>query len=129
MLSCCVALALYIYFKASEKCSCELPNPRRPLSRLVPLSSIISAIEKVQSVLESKECTQSGRKGQHYSKLSPKLKAEIGRWAAEHDVAATVRLYAKRLPDCWAMGVVNLKLDVGGARMAWRFSKIKSRSV
>ena len=32
--------------------------------------------EKVQSVLESKERTQSGRKGQRYSKLAPELKAE-----------------------------------------------------
>jgi len=48
--------------------------------------------------LESKERTQSGRKGQRYSKLSPELKAEIGRQAAEHGVAAaTVSLYAKIL--------------------------------
>jgi len=45
-------------------------------------------------VLESKDRTQSGRKGQRYAKLSPELKAEIGRRAAEHCVAATVRLYA-----------------------------------
>jgi len=32
---------------------------------------------RVQSVLESKECTQSGWKGQRYSKFSSKLKAEI----------------------------------------------------
>jgi len=61
---------------------------------IVPSSSIVSANEKVRSVLESKERTQRGRKGQRYSKLSPELKAEIGRQAAEHGVAA---LYAKRL--------------------------------
>ena len=66
-----------------------------------------------------------GKKGQHYSKLSPKLKTEISRQAAKHGVAATVRLYAKRLPDCWTMGVVNLKLEVGGASMVWRSSKIQ----
>jgi len=44
----------------------------------------VSANEKVQSVLESKDSTQSGRKGQRYAKLSPELKAEIGRRAAEH---------------------------------------------
>ena len=48
-------------------------------------------------MVESKERTQSGRKEQRYSKFSPELKAEIGRQAAEHGVAATVRLYAKRL--------------------------------
>ena len=127
LLSCCVAMALYRYFQTWEKSSCKLANPRGPLSRLVPSSLILSGNEKVQSVLESKECTQSGWKGKCYSKVSPELKAEIGRWAAEHGVAATVRLYAKKLPDCWAMGVVNLQLVVGGASTAWWFSKIKSR--
>ena len=47
---------------------------------------------EVQSVLKSKDRTQSGRKEQRYAKLSPELKAEVGRRAAEH--AATVRLYA-----------------------------------
>ena len=61
---------------ASEKSSCKLPDPRGPLSGLVP---IVSANEKVQSLLESKDGTQSGRKGQRYAKLSPELKAEIGR--------------------------------------------------
>ena len=51
----------------------------------------------MQSVLESKECTQIGQKGQRYSKFSPELKAEIGRQAAEHGMAAIVRLYAKKL--------------------------------
>jgi len=55
LLSCCVAMALYRYFQASEKSSCKLHDPHHPLSRLVPLPSIISANEKVQSVLESKE--------------------------------------------------------------------------
>jgi len=93
-------MPLYRYFQASEKSSCKLPDPRGTLSRLVPSSSIVSANEKVKSVLESKERTQSGRKGQHYSKLSPKMKAKTSRQAAEQDVAATVRLYAKKLPNC-----------------------------
>ena len=80
-------------------------------------------------MLESKEHTQSGRKGQRFSKLSPELKAEISMLAAEHGMAATVRLYAKKLHNCWAMGVVNLKLEleVGGASTVWRSSKIKLR--
>ena len=63
---------------------------------------------------ESAECvgkqgaTQNGRKGQRYSRR-PKSAG------------------AKKLPDCWAMGVVNLQLNVGGASTAWRSSKIKSR--
>ena len=58
--------------------------------------------------------SECGRKGQRYSKLS--LKAEIGRRAAEHIMAARVRLYAKKLPDRWTMVMVNLK--VGEASMA-----------
>ena len=49
--------------------------------------------------------------------------------AAELGVAAAVRLYTKKLPNCWAMGVVNLKLEVGGASTVWRSSKIKSQKV
>jgi len=91
-------MALNRYFQASEKSGCKLPNPGGPLSRLVPSSSIVSANEKVQSVLESKERTQSGRKGR-YSKLSPELKAEIGSRAAEHGVAATVSQVTRSLGD------------------------------
>ena len=115
-------MAPYRYFQASEKSSCKLPDPRGPLSRLVPSSSIISANECV-----GKQGAHSEWKGQCYSKLSPKVKAEIGRQAAEHGVAATVRLHAKKLPNCWAIGVVNLKLEVGGASKVWRSSKIKLR--
>ena len=120
----CFAMALYRYFQASEKSSCKLPNPRGPLSRLIPSSSIVSAYEKVQSVLERSALTVGERDNATPSSL-PNWRPKIGRRAAEHVVDATVRLYAKRLPDCWAMGVVTLK--VGGASAAWRSSKIKSR--
>jgi len=40
-----------------------------------------------------------GKKGQRYSKLSPELKAEIGRRAAEHGMAATVRQVTRLLGD------------------------------
>jgi len=90
-LSCCVAMALYRYFQASEKSNCKLPNPRGPLSRLVPWLSIESANERVQSVLESKERT---RRGERDNATPSELKAEIGRHAAEHGVARY---------DCWAI--------------------------
>ena len=76
---CSVVVSIWLstdIFQASEKSSCKLTDPRGPLSRLIPSSSIVSVYEKVQSVLESKERTQSGRKGQRYSKLAPKLKAK-----------------------------------------------------
>ena len=93
-------MALYRYYQLSEKSSTKLPDPRGPLSKLVPSSSIASANENVKSLLESKERTPNGRKGQHYTKISPEVKAEIGRRAAEHGVAATIRFYIKKLPDC-----------------------------
>jgi len=31
LLSCCIAMALYQYFQASEKSSCKLLDPRVPL--------------------------------------------------------------------------------------------------
>ena len=65
------------------------------LSRLVPSSSIASANEKVEDLWKNEERTV-GRKGTRYLKIS---KAEIGRRAAEHSVAATVRFYAQKLPD------------------------------
>ena len=94
-----------------EKSGCKLPDPGGLLSRLVPSSSIVSANEKVQSVLESKDRTQSGRKGQRYAELSPELKAEIG---------SRARCYSQVIRNCWAMGVVNINLEVGGASTAWR---------
>ena len=105
-------MALYRYFQASEKSSCKLPDPRGPPSRLVPSSSIVSANEKVQSALESKECTQSGWKGQRYSKLSPEQKAEVEVWEWDQTQHGC---YSQVLPNCWGIGVVNLQLEVGGA--------------
>ena len=75
-------------------------------------------------MLKSKDRTQSGRKEQRYAKLSPELKAEVGRRAAEH-----AAIYSQVIRDCWAMGVVNINLEIGGASTAWRSSKIKSRKV
>ena len=83
-------MALYRYFQASEKSSCKLPDPRGPLSRLVPSSSIASANEKVQC-WKARSALEVGERD---NATPSELKAEIGRRAAEHGVAATVRLYA-----------------------------------
>ena len=87
-------MALYRYIQTSDT-STTLPDPRGPLSRLVPLSSIASANEKVKDLWKNEERI-AGRKGTRYLK---ELKAEIGRRAAEHGVSATVRFYAQKLPD------------------------------
>jgi len=116
-------MALYRYFQASEKSSCKLSDPRGPLSRLVPSSSIASANEKVQSVLESKGCTWRGRKGQRYSKRTEGRNRQAGSRARRGCYSQVIRY------DCWAMGVVKLQLEVGRESTAWRSSKIKSRKV
>ena len=56
-----IAMALYRYFQTSDK-STTLPDPRGPLSRLAPSSSIASANEKVKDLWTNEERT-SGRKG------------------------------------------------------------------
>ena len=89
-----IAMAFYRYIQTSDK-STTLSDPRGPLSRLVPSSSIASANEKVKDLWKNEERI-AGRKGTRYLK---ELKAEISRQAAEHGASATVRFYAQKLPD------------------------------
>ena len=86
-------MALYRYFKASEKSSCKLPDPRGPLSRLIPSSSIVSARESAESVGQQGEHSEKGGKGQRYSKLTPELKAKYQQaGSTEHVVAEVTQL-------------------------------------
>jgi len=97
------------------------------LSRLIHLSSIVSANECV------------GKQGAHseWAKGTALLQALSWTEGQNPQKGSRARcgcyswLYAKKLPDCWVMGVVNLKLvlEVGGASTAWRSSKIRSRKV
>ena len=70
-------MALLQYFQASDKSNYKLPDPRSPLSRVVPVLSIASA-KKVKSLIDKKHT--SGR--QSYVKVCPELKAKIGKRAA-----------------------------------------------
>ena len=74
-------MALHRYFKT------KLPDPRGPLSKVVPSTSIASANGEVRRVLQ-----QTQKRGT-YAKLTADKKAEIGKRAAEHGVAATIRYY------------------------------------
>ena len=85
-------MALHRYFKTTEK----LPNPRGPLSKRVPSKSIVSANEAVRRVIEDADSPKPPRGP--YVKFLPEQKAEIGKRAAEHGVAATARYYNKRFP-------------------------------
>ena len=86
------AMALYRYFKASQ--DTKLPDPRGPLSKEVPSTAIAAANNEVKHVVE----LQRGKTRGTYTKFTPEQKAEVGKRAAEHGVAATVCYYKKWFP-------------------------------
>ena len=73
----------------------SLPDPRGPLSEKMPSSSIAAANSEVKALLQGEEAATSGKRGQ-YTKFTPVVKLEIGKRAAEHGVAATIRYYFRR---------------------------------
>ena len=85
-------MALYHYFKRhpDEK----LPDPQGPLSIKMPSSSIASANGEVRGVASQEPASRGA-----YSKFTSEQKAVIGKRAAEHGVAATIRFYAKKFPN------------------------------
>ena len=90
-------MALHKYFQPAQVGS--LPDPRGPLSRQVPSSAISAANSKVTAVLQQPPTTRQPKRGS-YAKFTPEQKADVGKRAAEHGIASTVRYYSKRLPDC-----------------------------
>ena len=74
-----------------------VPDPRGPLAKQVPSTSIVSANEEVKDVLaQGTEPTKRGA----YAKFTPAQKAEIGKRAAEHGVVV------HRWSGTYAIGVV-----------------------
>ena len=94
-ISCDTGVALLRYFKPNGDTGAMLPDPRGPLAKQVPSTSITSASEEVKDVLaQGTEPTKRGA----YAKFTPAQKAGIGKRAAEHGVAATVRYFEKKYP-------------------------------
>ena len=87
-------MALYRYFKVHSADSI-LPDPRGPLSKKVPSTAIASANEEVKSVVQQPAKRARGP----YTKFTAEQRATIGKRAAEHGVAATVRYYEKQYPN------------------------------
>ena len=85
-------MALHNYFKTIEEGN--LPDPRGSLSKVVPSSAISAANSEVKA-----RGLGTSKRGS-YAKLTQQQKAEIGKRAAEHGIASTIRYCAKRLPDC-----------------------------
>ena len=91
-------MALFKYFAPSS--SSKLPPPDGPLSKEVPSSTISLINDEVKKVLVDNENPSTCVKKQpkHYSKFAPDVKAMLGKYAAEHGVAATLRKFAKTHP-------------------------------
>ena len=82
-------MVLYRYFCSANN-DRKLPDPRGPLSKTIPSSAIASANSEIKT-LKSED-----RKRDQYAKLTPKLTFEVGKQAAEHGMAATIRYYSTK---------------------------------
>ena len=70
----------------------NLPDSRGPLSSSLPTQAI-QANEEVKKVVES----EASKKRGPYMKYSPKVRADIGRYAVSHIVAQTARYFLRKL--------------------------------
>ena len=88
-------MAILCSFKPNGDTGAMLPDPQGPLAKQVPSTSIRSANKEVKDVVaQGMEPTKRGA----YTKFTPAQKAEIGKQAAEHGVAATVRYFGNKYP-------------------------------
>ena len=85
---------LHRYFTPQTRSEC-LPDPRGPLSREIPSSAITAANSEVKAILGNESKKERG----HYHKLSPEIKADLGKYASVNGDAATLRRYSKTYPS------------------------------
>ena len=90
-------MALLKYFAKQKKMT--LPEPTGALSREAPSSAIVSANNEVQKITSLSESSVSKKRGPYSNSFSPQVKPEIGRYAAENEVASTLRRYVSKYPD------------------------------
>ena len=69
----------------------KLSDPRGPLSKTIPLSFIASANSEVRSKVKSRK-----EANMQHPPPPPELRFEVGKRAAEHGVAATIRHYSTK---------------------------------
>ena len=81
-------MALLRYLKPRD----GLPDPRGSLSSSMPSQAIAQANREVQEAIQS----DKGKRGP-YKKYSPTVRAEIGKYAYHHGVAAAARFFSRRL--------------------------------
>lgn len=81
-------MSILQYFKRKE----GLPDPRGELSTMLPPRAIASANSEIKKSIQAR----SKRRGP-YSRYSPTKRAAIGKYALENGVAATSRIYSRKL--------------------------------
>ena len=83
------------YFTPQTRSEC-LPDPRGPLSREIPSSAITAANSEVKAILGNESKKERG----HYHKLSPEIKADLGKYASVNGVVAMPALLTGRRGHC-----------------------------
>ena len=96
-------LLKYFHRKSKQKLP-VLPDPKGSLSEKVPSSSIELTNNIAHGILDEKT-TPRGKHGEYLS-ITPTQKFSIGKHAAENEVTAMIRYYAKAFPD---LPLSNLK--------------------
>ena len=92
-----VEITLWNYFKRGVKT--PLPSPTGSLSCAISLSGIVAANKEVHPVVDSINDGTLLERGP-YEHFDDEERAQIGRYAAIHGVAAAVRHYQKLFPTC-----------------------------
>ncbi len=106
-----MALYCYMYMCFITKADMLLPDPRDPLVKQVPATTIMS---RGPSCMEAPD-QQAGRsaiKRGWYTNCTPQQKAEIGKQASEHGVAAPTRLL---LVIVITLGAVCTEIESGNS--------------
>ena len=91
--------------------SSDLPNSSGSLSTCIPSSAIAAANREVRQVID-KNNSKRHRRGT-YNKYSPKERAEIGKYSAEHGLLAAKRKFSSKL------GINISKNTIQGFRVAY----------
>ena len=89
-------MSLYKYFMIKDKV--KLPHPTGPLSLSLSSSAIVAANTEVTKAVESMDSGKASSKRGEYTKFSAAVKIELAKYAAQHEVAATLRHYAPKYP-------------------------------
>ena len=103
-------MALLRYLKPRD----GLPDPRGALSLSMPSQAIAEANREVQ------EATSKAKR-EPYKRYSASVRAEIGKYASQHGVAATARV----LQSNWTVLLVKSRCGQSGAPTSKEFTRSK----